>query len=273
MASARRAIRLLGWIQVTLSVTFAVSVIAVYASYSTSLGQMLGTGAAALQAGADAINRTAATVRAQQEAVELSIHALAAGRTLVGEIRTAGEVVTTQVLPPHVENIQQAAAAAASGAAIFKELGTQLAFQVPTRIEMQGVKPIVVYSQPLRDQAGQMTGIGQSLHKLGKDLKDTAVALDAQGKKLGTAASEASQKTSLLLDGLTDNMSRVKSAYLPRFADDLKATETGLRDLGDQLVKVEWFVRAVLMFSLALALLLASNGVLTLVLVSRGDVR
>lgn len=271
MVSTRRVVRLVGWAQIVLSALLAASVVFMYVTYSTSIGRMLGNAATTLRTGADAISRVAETVRTQQETVDASIQALDAGRMLVGEIRSAGEVLTTQVLPPFVVNTQKAAKSMNDASGTFKALGAKIEFLVPTSIEMQGVKPIVVYTRPLRDQAAQMLIVGQNLQNLGKDLNDTSAVLDAQAKKMGAAVSDTSQKTVLLLDGLRGNMTRVKTLYLPGLTADLKAMETGLREMGDQLQNVEWLVRAVLIFALALAMLFACNGVFALVLVPRRD--
>jgi len=263
--NARGLFKSLAIVQMALSLALGSAVVVIYATYEDSIGSALKEATGALSVISTTVGRVAQATLAEQATIAAAVEVLQSGRKLTEAVQSATEE-QEKLLPLYVGNLRNAAKVSADAGRAVSAIGGTLEFSVPTSIQWDGAKPIVVYTRPLAAQASSLSGQGQELHRLGESLGRTADALDKHGHSLGRALSDSAKSSDQLLAQLIESMSRIKVDDLPKMVKDLDATAQTLREISAHTATAEKLVSWVLAAALLLAGLCACNALLVLLL-------
>ena len=226
--------RALAWLQLALSVALLACVAWAYAQFGMSLGQSLRSAAATMVSTARVIAMTAETVQANDKLLDDAQALMKSTRQLVEELR--GTALNNAALAPkYAEGMQGVAGLLGSAANSFASLGDGLMFSVPTKVELDGIRPIVVMTRPLEPQ-------GTAMKRTASDLKASAVALQTlstsiarDGQNMAKAIVDTSSKAIKLLDGSEMMVNRIRSQDLPSAVAELRGAAEQLDSLSSQL--------------------------------------
>lgn len=104
-----------------------------------------------------------------QIAISASKSLLHAKTSIHETAKTLAEIKTQ--LPVYVSSLQSTQLILDQAALISYGMAKNLNFQAPTRIEMQGIKPIIVMSRPLATNASNIQAIGDQITAVSNGLK------------------------------------------------------------------------------------------------------
>lgn len=261
-------IRLLAILQLLFSLAFGVTAFATYAAFEGSIGNLIRTTTGALESMSSSIARIAASTMAEQRTIDVAISTLKANRKLIDEVQAASQD-QVKLLPLYAGDLRNAASIAASAGSVVSALGEKLNLPVPTSIEWEGFKPVVVYTRPMAGQAASLGAQGQELRRVGEGLSRTADALEKHGQGLGRAFVESSKSVGQLMDQLADSMLKIRTLELPMAVEDLHAAAKTLREIRDQTLAAEKLVLVILIAALLLSALFACNSLAVMLLARR----
>lgn len=117
-------------------------------------------------------------------------------------LERANESLATvnEELPSYRTALQGANATLLRTATVFEHISTAMEFSVPTSIEMQGLKPIIVRSRPLeqgaielRAQAAEIRQVSNGLQSAEKSIQSTPTLLTDIGKTMASSQAAITQ--------------------------------------------------------------------------------
>lgn len=253
-------VRVIGWIQLTLSVLLAGATIAVYISYRSSLGDMSHSLANSVLSVADVITKVATTIEVRQELIDDTSEVLLASRKLVIDVKASVET-QGKLLPHYANTLKDASVLTAEVAKTMTEMSDRLMFSVPSNIHFDKLKPVLSWTKPLETPAQDLRKNSERATKLSANLAAIAESLNTDGQKVNAGFIEVSQKTLNAIDHTTNATKKLKSLELPSALSGLKSTAESLRQASNEAKEVERLAASLLVAGLILAVLFAFNSV------------
>lgn len=233
MQKSRKLGKTLAWLQIAFSLFLGATAVWGYVGYRSALGPFTQSLATAIVSTADVISRTAETVQAKQSMVDNTLELLVSSRKLVEELRTSAQTQAA-LAPKYAEGLRSASELFGTAHNVFSTLGNSLTFSVPTSIAMQGLKPVLVMTQPLAVTGQSIKQNGAQLKSLGNALQGISSSLAQDGQKLTTAFIDTSNQTIKLLDDTEKTLAALKGLEFPKALADLKIASDNLRAVGTQ---------------------------------------
>jgi len=233
MQKNKKFMKTLVWLQLIFSIFLGATAIWGYLGYRSAIGPFTQSLAKAIISSADVISRTAETVQAKQSMVDNTLALLVSSRKLVEELRSSAQTQAALV-PKYAEALRSASALFGTADNVFSTLGNSLTFSVPTSIAMQGLKPVLVMTQPLAPTGQSIKQNGAQLKSLGDALERISSSMTKDGQNLTTAFIDTSNQTIKLLDDTEKTLAALKGLEFPKALADLKIASDNLRAVGTQ---------------------------------------
>ena len=259
-------VRVIGWIQLTLSVLLAAATIVVYLFYRSSLGDMSHSLANSVLSVADVITRVATTIEVRKELIDDTAEVLLASRKLVTDVKASAET-QGKLLPHYASTLKDASALTAEVANTMTGMSDRLMFSVPTSVHFDKFKPVVNWTTPLATHAQELRKNSERAMKLSGNLAAIAGSLNTDAQKVNAGFIEVSQKALNAIDHTTKATEKLKSIELPSALAGLKTTAESLRQASTEAREVERLAASLLVAGLVLAVLFAFNSVGVLLIV------
>jgi len=223
----------LAWLQLVLSVALAASVGWGYVQFGMPLGQSLRSAATTMVSTAKVIAMTAETVQANDKLLDDAQALMKSTRQLVEELR--GTALNNAALAPkYAEGMQGVAGLLGSAANLFAALGDGLMFSVPTRVELDGIRPIVVMTRPLELQGTAMKRTASDLKASAVGLQTLSTSIARDSQNMASAIVDTSSKAIKLLDDSETMVKRIRSRDLPSAVAELRGAAEQLDSLSSQ---------------------------------------
>lgn len=262
-----KVVRIVGWIQLSLSFLLVIATISVFISYRSSLGDMTHSLADSVLSVSDVISKVANTIAVRQELIDDTMEILGSYRKLVADAKSSAQT-QGQLLPQYAQNMKDASALAENISKTVTTMGNKMMFQVPTGAQMVGIKPVLVWTQPLAVQANAMITYGQEVKRLSGSLIAIADSINADAMRLNSGFIGASQSTLKMIDDAVKATEKMKSQDLPHAIAGLNATADNLRKASAQANDIGGLAVSLLAAGLVLAVLFAFNSIGVLLIVA-----
>ena len=233
MNNNRKLVKALAWLQLSFSVLLGATAIWGYGGYRSALGPFTQSLAIATVSTADVISRTAETVQAKQSLLDNTLEMLVSMRKLIEELRSSAQA-QTELAPKYAEGLRGAAGLLGTSGGIFSKLGDSLMFSMPTGIEMQGIRPMLVMTKPLEATAKSFKENSEHLKSLGEGLVGVSSSLAKDGHNISSAFVDTSNNAIKLLDDTEKTLAVLKGLEFPKALANLKVASDNLRAVGAQ---------------------------------------
>lgn len=247
-----KLIAFFAWFQLVISIAIAGAVVWGYITYQASLGQFTRSVAASITAISNVVGRTAETIEARQNLIDQTGKTIAATRDLIKELQAIAEN-QAKVAPQYVEGIRGTSALVGSLSGTLHSIGDGLMFSVPTGIEWHGIKPFIVMSRPLENQAQSLMVRAKDFKAVSDSLLAVSTTVGQDGARLSTAFIATTQQALKMLEETEKSLGSIKSNDLPKALVDLRETSENLRSVSEQVNVGGSVSKALLVVGLLLA--------------------
>lgn len=262
-----KLIAFFAWFQLAISIAIAGAVVWGYTTYQVSLGQFTQSVAASITAISNVVARTAETIEARQNLLDQTGKTIAATRDLIKELQAIAEN-QAKVAPQYAEGIRGTSALVGSLSGTLHSIGDGLMFSVPTDIEWHGIKPFIVMSRPLKNQAQSLRVRAKDFKAVSDSLLAVSTTVGQDGVRLSTAFIATTQQVLKMLEETEKSLGSIKSNDLPKALADLRETSENLRGVSKQVNVGGSLSKALLVVGLLLAGWCFFNSLSTLMLVN-----
>lgn len=216
------AFRTVAWFQLAVSVALAASVIWTYTAYRPVLGQFLDRAAVSIVSTTKVIALTAETVQANDILLGDTQALLKSTRQLIEEFR-ATALNNASLAPKYAEGMQAIASLLGSAANSFSAIGDGLMFSVPTRVELDGIRPSFLLTRPLETQATAMKRSATDINAIATSLQALATSMAKDGQNMAKAIVDTSTQAIKLLDDSERVLKGIRSQALPNAVAELRS--------------------------------------------------
>lgn len=221
----------LALVQLITSILLASAVVWGYLSYQATLGQFVHSVAASIGAVSDVVSRTAETVDARRDLLDQTGQMLVVTRNLVNELRVATEN-QTKLGPQYAEGLHSASGVTGKLGNSLESLAEGMSrLSVPAGIQMVGMKPVVVMSQPMAKKGQELRDNAHEIKAISAGLSVLSETLSHDAKNLSAAFIATTDQALLVLTEVEKTLARIKTQDLPKAIADLKSTSENLRSV------------------------------------------
>ena len=260
----------LAWLELVFSILMAGSIIYGYLTYRSTLGDFLKSVATSIVSVSNVVQVTAETVQARQSFVDNSRQMITVTRSLITELNTAASNQVKQA-PQHAQGIRALSSLSTKLGDSLSKIGDGLLFTVPTSIQMDGIRPVLVMSQPLAAQAQVLKTNAQEIKTISNSLLSASTTIANDGQKLGKAFEATCEQALKVLDETEKTIGKLHDADLPKALQDIKSTSESLRSISQEVNIVGNVGIALLIFGLLLSGWCFLNSVSLLMLVRQNS--
>jgi hypothetical protein len=148
-------------------------------------------------------------------------------RQLIEEFR-ATALNNASLAPKYAEGMQGIAGLLGSAGTFFSSIGDGLNFSVPTRIEWEGIRPLLVMTRPLEAQGTAMKLTASDLKASASSLQALSTSITRDGQNMANAIVASSNQAIKLLDDSERVLKHVRSQALPNAVAELRSTSEQL---------------------------------------------
>lgn len=237
----------LAYAQLACSAVLAAIAIFGYVEFRTTLGQFSQSMAATIVSTANVIGQTAETVQTKESLFDDALATLVSGRKVVEELRVSAQNQTISA-PKYAEGLRVTSEILTGTGDAYSKLGDGLMFSIPTSIQLEGMKPVLVMSKPLEKNGQSIKADAQNLKSLGASLQAVSSSLAKDSTNLSQAITETSNNAIKLLDETAKTLTRLKSQNLPQAVAELKSASENLHSASRQ-VNLAGHLGLVLLFA------------------------
>ena len=253
-------VRAIGWTQIGLGALLAIASLTTFILYRSSLGDMTSSLVSSMRSASDAMTAVAGVLESRQGLLDDTTHLLADSRKLVEAAKMAA-TNQEKALPAYVEGLKSASQSATVLANTLAGLGEQLMFSVPTAVQMDGIKPVLVWTSPLEVTATKVKAQAQDVRSISNGLSVLVNTLGGDGGRLTESFLETCSATLALIDSATQAAIQLKGQGLPQAIAMLTDASENLRLAKVQASKIDRFVWALLVVTVLLAASFMMQGV------------
>ncbi len=233
MQKSRKFGKTLAWLQIFFSALLAATVIWCYVSIQSALGEFTKSLGTAIIASANVISQTAETVQTKQAMLDNSLEMIVSSRKLIEELRISAQNQSA-LAPKYAKGFRGAAEILSSAGNAFSALGGNLMFSLPTRIEMDGLRPVFILTKPLASTGQIILENAQQMKLLGDGLQAVSSSLETDSKNISAAFIESSGHAIKVLDATEVALAALKGWELPKAVAELKIASANLRTVSNQ---------------------------------------
>lgn len=203
-------------------------------NYQATLGQFVHSVAESIGAVSNVVSRTAETVDARRDLLDQTSQMLVVTRNLVKELRVATEN-QTKLGPQYAEGLHSASVVTGKLGNSMESLGEGMSrLSVPAGIQMVGMKPVVVMSQPMAKKGQELKDNAREIKAISAGLSGLSETLTHDAKNLSSAFVATTDQALLVLGEVEKTLARIKTQDLPKAIADLKSTSENLRSVSAQ---------------------------------------
>ena len=253
-------VRIIGWLQMFLSVLLIVAAISVYFSYRSSLGDMTKSLANSVLSVSDVIAKVATTIEVRQELLGDTTEVLVSSRKLIADLKSSAETQAT-LLPRYVDSLRPIPTTMAEIGNNVVKISSNMQFSVPIGIRWEGRKPVIDWTVPLERPAQLLRKNGEALLSLSGNVGTAIESVNTEAKKINAGFIDMSQKTMTLIDHSVKTTEKLKSQDLPQAISALKTAADSLRQASAEAKGIEQLALSLLIAALVLGSLFAFNSV------------
>jgi len=225
--------QMLAWLQITLSIFLAATIIWVYVEYRRPLSQILESGTAVIVSTAEVISQTAESVQKNEIILDDTLKLLISSRTLIEEIRTSTQNQTSYA-SKYADGVRGASSLLITAGNSVSTIGDSLMLSFPTRFEMDGVRPTVIMTKPFEKHGKSMKSIALELKATGESGMAISTSLTKDAQNVGAAIVESSNHAINLLDNIKKSLGQLKGHDLPKAVSELRSASESLRIVSSQ---------------------------------------
>lgn len=244
--------RFLATFQLIFSVLIAATIVYGYVAYRSSFGQFTQALASSISSVSNVVGITAETIETKQSLITSTKQALVASRALVKELNAAALNQTRQA-PQLADSIRSASMLTTRLGDTLSSVGDGLMFLVPTGLEMNGLRPIVVMTRPLKSQGQLLLTDARDIKTVGSGLLALSGTIANDGAKLGAAFAVTGEQALRLLEETEITLDGLQRTDLPKALQEMKSTSENLRNVSQQVNLAENISVAFLVFGLLLS--------------------
>ena len=207
-------VRIIGWLQLILSILLTITTIGVYLSYRSSLGDMSKSLASSVLSVSDVITKVATTIEVRQELIDDTAEVLVSSRKLVADMKSSAEA-QAMMLPRYVDSLRDTSAAMAGFGNATVEISNGMLFSAPTSFHWEGIRPVLDWTTPLGRHATALRKNGELVIRLSGNVATIAESVNTDAQKVNAGVIDMSQKTLKLIDHSVKATEKLKSQDLP----------------------------------------------------------
>jgi len=223
----------LAYAQLAFSTLFAATAIFGYVAFRTTLGQFTRSLAATIVSTANVIGQTAETVQTKQSLFDDALATLVSSRKVIEELRVSAQNQTTSA-PKYAEGLRVTSEILTGTGDAYSKLGDGLMFSMPTSIQLEGIKPVLVMSKPLEKTGQSMKADAQSLKVLAGSLLAVSTSLAKDSKNLTSAITDTSDNAIKLLNETEKTLTSLRSLNMPQAIAEMKSASENLHSASRQ---------------------------------------
>ena len=237
-----------------LSFAFATSIIWGYLSYQSSIGQFISSTSASIGAVSNGVLRTAESVEASKDLLDETGKMLTSTRALIIAFKTSAENHAKNA-PNYAANLQTASKVSNSLGNIIESLGGKLAgLTVPSGVQIQGVKTVIIMSKPLEKNGLELEAKAGELKAVSETLALWSQTMSGEEQSLSSTIVSESAQVVKVIDAAEKSLAHLKAQDLPKAIIDLKLTSANLSKVSAQVEMVSNSGVALLIVGLLLSL-------------------
>ncbi len=248
----QKIFKAVAWLQLACSLFLAAAVIWAYTEYRPITGEFLRATSAAILSTSKVVTLTAETIHGNEMLLEDTQKLLKSTRTLIQEFRTSA-TSNAALVPQYAEGMRSVANLLGNAGHSFSSIGEGLMFSVPTRIEMDGIRPSLVMSRPLENQATTLKRSAMDLKTSATSIQALATTIEKDGQNLLKATVETSNQAIKIMEDSEGVLKQLRSQALPNAVDELKATSGQLASISSNIDLAEKVPLALLIIGLILS--------------------
>lgn len=267
MTTRNKLFTLLAWLQLFTSLLLASAIVWGYVTYQASFGQFIHSVAASIGAVSNVVVRTAETVEARRDLLDQTGKMLVVTKNLINELKVAAEN-QAKIAPQYAEGMRSASTLAGQLSGTLESIGDGMLFSVPTGIQMNGMKPVVIMSRPLENQARALKATAQNIKVVNASLSGISASISRDGQNLGSTFIATCEQALKVVAEAETTLGRIKTKDLPKAIEDLKTTSENLRNISAQVDIVGNVGLVLLVVGLLLAVWCFLNSLGSLMLAS-----
>jgi len=252
MKGRKSLFAVLAWMQLVLSVLLAVSIVWVFVNYQSTIGQVVNSVAATVDALSTTVLRTVETVEAQKGVIDEVGKSLQSSRGLVAAARdmARNQEKELPVYAAAMKAIAMPVTGTADGIQSAAELLISRKVSIP---QLEKGVPTVREWRPFEDEGRKLVGVSAELRKVGAAIRTLSDSLLVDASRTGKQFVQASDQLIAVLGGAEGAISRVKEVDLPLAIKDLKDTSERLKVVKGQVDSAVHVALAIMIAGLLLS--------------------
>jgi ABC-type transporter Mla subunit MlaD len=230
----RKLIAVLAWLQLIVSLAFAVALIWGYATYHPSLGQFVRSLAASIEAVSTVVARSAETLEARGDVLNQSAQMLAETRKLINQLLVVAES-QSKLAPQHAAGLQSVASITGKLGGLLQTVGDRMAgITVPSGLRFDGMKPIITMSSPMEEPAKEARAVAQDIKNVSESMATIATTVGRDGQTLSAGVIATSNQALKVIAEAEKTLERIKAQDLPKAIAEMKSTSQELTKVSAQ---------------------------------------
>lgn len=226
----KKLAKALVWLQLAVSALLAASIIIGYFTYRASVGQLIEALAANIASVSKVVETTAESVQMNQGLIESTRQTITLVRGHINDLNATASNLARQA-PQYVEYFRTASEKVVRLGDSLSSVGEGLMFSVPTSVQMEGLRPVVVMSRPLEAYAQRLKAAAQEIREFGTGIPSVAVEGSRQVAAVGATTSQALSQ----LDDSEKLLGRLQETDLPSALKEMSSTSEKLRTISQQI--------------------------------------
>lgn len=224
----KQTIQILARLQLIVSIVLATAIVIGYVTYRASLGQVIGSLSASVIAISKTVEITADTIASREQLLESTKQTLMQTRSAIKSFSNLAQSQAKQS-PQLAREIHAASAVASRLGETLNSIADGLMFSVPTDIQFEGVKPVLIMSRPLAPRAKKLKLDAHNIQTVSDGLLRTSNTIEKEGQGLGTEFGQLSEQTLKLLEETEKTLDGMQKRELPTAVREMRAAAEQLR--------------------------------------------
>lgn len=232
MLLQKQTIQMLAWVQLIFSMLIAAATaIGIwYATYRDPLGQFIEPLSASVISISKAVEMTAETVASKEQLIQSTKQTLIATRLAIQSFHTSFRNQAKQA-PQLANEIHAASAVASRLGDTLNSISDGLMFSIPSDIQFEGAKPVVIMSRPLAAYANKLKKDAQNIQIISNGLLRISSTIKKEGQGLGSAFEQQIEQTLKLLEETEKTLDGLQKHDLPNAVKEMRNAANNLRDV------------------------------------------
>ena len=243
---------MLAWIQLLTSILLAATVIYSYAAYRVSLGQLIESLSASMASISKTVALTAETVESEDSLINSSKNTLVETKIVMRNLLSATKNQTKQAAQ-RAEEVRAISSLVDNFGEIMHRFGDSLMVSVPTGLQWEGMKPMVVMSRPFEESATQIKTNAKDFRTIGGGILHISKTIAADGEQIGASFGKLGEQALMLLDETEKSFDRLQKQDLPAAILEMRTTSDPLPMISQQTTRMGDISHILMIFGLLLS--------------------